>query len=297
MLVMQHDPPNAENDADREAGARATPFGKQIADALRHLNDLPALQVHPLSVQLRPLPGAAASPRGSALQARLLAAIEHVRPGADTPTESRARMRYQILQMRYVQEKTTREIAATLGVAESQYHRLHGATLEAIISLLAAELEPAPPSPVAAPPAPTSSQPNPTAVLDGDIPLVLTAAPNAGEEAQPAASVTASAPQVLAEEPPLLDAPAPPTPPPAQNRSDGVSVSNAEEAPAGTRRRLFVQSWRRWMWTAGVAAAMLAMAAIGAPFANFTFANQPPAPLVMEITPIEARVGDKMTVR
>jgi AAA ATPase domain len=108
-----------------------------VQDALGHLHDPSHLQTHPLT-RLTPNQEGA----GRALRARLLAAVEKLRPAREGEQLGRA---YQILRLRYVEGLTPRQVQDRLGVAKSQYYLDSARAVAALASLLWEELGPVAP--------------------------------------------------------------------------------------------------------------------------------------------------------
>jgi predicted ATPase len=108
-----------------------------VQDALGHLHDPSHLQTHPLT-RLTPNQEGA----GRALRARLLAAVEKLRPAREGEQLGRA---YQILRLRYVEGLTPRQVQDRLGVAKSQYYLDSARAVAALASLVWEELGPVAP--------------------------------------------------------------------------------------------------------------------------------------------------------
>ncbi len=98
-------------------------FIKQVKDALEHLYDFPYLQCHPLA-QVGQVEGVQPGETpGQWLRRELMAAIETLNPGANTPFRSpRARI-YNLLLLRYVEGMMVQEAANELGISRRQAHR------------------------------------------------------------------------------------------------------------------------------------------------------------------------------
>src|SRR5262249_48676753 len=130
-------PPQPPNEAP--PARRKSAFGRQVRDALLHLHDLPYLQTHPLAAALLEPPQDRAANAGRLLQRRLLDAIDALQTGSGHAAASPFVRGHRLLQLRYVDGLEIPDVCDQLGLGESQYHRVHGRCLEAIVSLLDAE--------------------------------------------------------------------------------------------------------------------------------------------------------------
>jgi LuxR family maltose regulon positive regulatory protein len=114
----------------------AEEFRKHVKNALDHLQDPAALEVHPLLAQLvEPLEG---NQRSAAQQLRaiLIAGIEALRPSPDVAASSREWRCYRALRYRYVQGLSTQTVERELGIGGRQVHRELHKGLVALAALL-----------------------------------------------------------------------------------------------------------------------------------------------------------------
>jgi len=126
-------------------------FNRQVRDALAHLHDLPYLQTHPLTRFIGTIPGpTAADPKdavtrrsapqtcraGAALQQRLLAAIDTLRPRSGDRAGAKAARRHQVIALRYVEGLGAGDVQTKLAIGRSEYFREHRRGRGAVISLL-----------------------------------------------------------------------------------------------------------------------------------------------------------------
>src|SRR5262245_38275711 len=155
-MALTHGSADAPEDSGRarRAGGRDPPrrarsrFEQQVRDALAHLHDPGHLQTHPLVAALRLDQGpgeagtattASAWSAGAALQQRLLAAIETLRPrsgAAAGPAATKAERGHRLLSLRYVEALPVAAVQRALAVGESEYFREHRRGLQAVVSLL-----------------------------------------------------------------------------------------------------------------------------------------------------------------
>jgi predicted ATPase len=127
----------ATNSADPRQGAPDTGvFGRQVRDALLHLHDLPYLQRHPFVARMQRLDGGGAAAAAKALQARLLEAVDGLRPGDDVPAAAPAWRRHRLVALRYVEGLDVAAACRQLGISPSEYHREHRLGLAAIVAAL-----------------------------------------------------------------------------------------------------------------------------------------------------------------
>lgn len=111
-------------------------FDRQVRDALARLDDLTYLQTHPLTRVMRPASPEIATRSGTFVQTALLEAITRLRPDARLPRQSARWRRFQLLELRYVDGLDAPAAQARLGIAKSQYYRLHHEALAAVVSAL-----------------------------------------------------------------------------------------------------------------------------------------------------------------
>jgi CheY-like chemotaxis protein len=108
-----------------ETGANVPPaaFVEAVKDALDHLYDFSRLNNHRLASWLLP----SELPRGvshaQALRQHLLDAIEHVNPGGRLASSTRQKRAFRLLEMRYVEATSFRDVMRTLALSQAQYHR------------------------------------------------------------------------------------------------------------------------------------------------------------------------------
>jgi CheY-like chemotaxis protein/signal transduction histidine kinase len=106
---------------------------QEVHWALQHLYDPAELRKSPLvgwlALTARRNPPAA-------LEERLRAAIQDLRPAENVPLDSNAWRIYQILQRRFVEQLTQRQVAADLGYSTRQMRRQEGLALETLADLL-----------------------------------------------------------------------------------------------------------------------------------------------------------------
>lgn len=110
-------------------------FAEHVHDALTRLYDQAHLRSHPLAEMLV-TEGANALERSQALRRVLLDAIREVRPPAGVPAHSPDWRGYRILELRYIEGASPREIMAELSIGRSQYFREQAHMLEAVTELL-----------------------------------------------------------------------------------------------------------------------------------------------------------------
>lgn len=111
-------------------------FVELVKEALEHLYDFPYLQGHPLARSGRLLAGEPGETDGQRLRHALVAAIETLNPGPETPFHAvRARL-YNLLLLHYVEGLTMQEAAHELGVSRRQAHRDLRRGYESIAAIL-----------------------------------------------------------------------------------------------------------------------------------------------------------------
>jgi len=145
-------------DAGLQAGAEdllatieqdpAPEFVQLVEDALRHLADYTVLGQSPLARQLS-VPGMTHVERGKAVRARLIQAVETLRPVEKRPAEPLPRewQGYIVLHDAYLEDVPNREIMARLYVSQGTFNRLRRRALRAVarnlLEIKQAVLEPA----------------------------------------------------------------------------------------------------------------------------------------------------------
>ncbi len=112
-------------------------FRESVRDVLSHLYDRPYLQTHPLAHAL--VSASSGEVEGQALQRRLLAAIDALKPSAEVPYDSLAWRKYRYLYLRYVQGLPVPEIADDLGISLRQSRRYAQEALAAVTDILAGQ--------------------------------------------------------------------------------------------------------------------------------------------------------------
>jgi CheY-like chemotaxis protein len=98
-------------------------FIKQVKEALEHLYDFPYLQRHPLAREAELAAEHPDEMPSQRLRRGLIAAIEALNPGSDTPFRAPHARLYNLLLLRYVEGMTAQESAHELGVSRRQAHR------------------------------------------------------------------------------------------------------------------------------------------------------------------------------
>jgi CheY-like chemotaxis protein len=106
---------------------------QEVHWALQHLYDPAELRKSPLVGWLAL---AARRNPSAALEERLRAAIQDLRPAENVPLDSNAWRIYQILQRRFVEQLTQRQVAADLGYSTRQMRRQEALALETLADLL-----------------------------------------------------------------------------------------------------------------------------------------------------------------
>lgn len=108
-------------------------MARRVRDALLHLHDTSYLRRHPL-VALLDVP--AERDAGAKVRARIVEAIEGLRPPAETPADSAPWHRYWSLRLRYVDGLDAARVASKLAVGERQERRWHHEAVEALADAL-----------------------------------------------------------------------------------------------------------------------------------------------------------------
>jgi predicted ATPase len=125
---------------DPELGSADHGLARQTRDALRHLHDPVALQVHPL-VRLLALDGNSdAAGAGKALRRLLLNAVAALQPEPPSAITDPAWRHHRLLTLRYVEGQASGAVCQALAISPRQYDREHRRALDAVSSLLAAQL-------------------------------------------------------------------------------------------------------------------------------------------------------------
>jgi hypothetical protein len=114
-----------------------------VEGALRRLNDLPALSLHPLLLEIRPLGEDSATPleRASALRNLLEQAIERLRPSGARPTPGSTAvggwLHYLVLREAYVDGRPNKQIMQRYALSEGTFHRARRRAIDAVANDLA----------------------------------------------------------------------------------------------------------------------------------------------------------------
>jgi CheY-like chemotaxis protein len=111
-------------------------LARQVREALTCLYDHTYLQRHPLAERLVSPQAAAARTRAQELRRILLDAIEELNPGDNVPIRAVERRPYAILFGLYVEGRTWRQVADSLGVGGRQLRRDRAAAMAALCSIL-----------------------------------------------------------------------------------------------------------------------------------------------------------------
>jgi CheY-like chemotaxis protein len=106
-------------------------FDQWVSEALRRLYDSPALQSSPLT-QLFMRDERDPLARGQRLRRLLLEAIRAMQPGKGTPTSTRDRRGYRLLELRYIEGAPLEDVMEQLGLSRAQYFREQAHVLEAV---------------------------------------------------------------------------------------------------------------------------------------------------------------------
>jgi hypothetical protein len=112
-------------------------FARQARDALANLYDPVALQAHPLArILAHGTERAGNGAGGAALRARLIAAIEDLKPGPQVDPNAKAWRRYRLLKLRYAEAHDAAEVQRRLALGKSQYYREHEAALASLVAVI-----------------------------------------------------------------------------------------------------------------------------------------------------------------
>ncbi len=109
-------------------------FEKWVHDALNHLYDTPYLRKHPLTGLLTEVEPTASG--SQILRRTLLEAIRAMRPGPGVPAQSPDWRAYRILELRYIEVLSAKEVMQEVALSRSQYFQEQGRVLEALIDRL-----------------------------------------------------------------------------------------------------------------------------------------------------------------
>src|SRR5712692_7387811 len=119
-----------------EDDERRVAFGRQVRDALVHLNDLATLQRQPLAHFVRSESGAPGPRVGKALQQALRNAIGALRPSTPTDPMSPVGRSYHLLTLRYVDGLDVATVLQKLALGRSEYYRDHQRAVDELSALL-----------------------------------------------------------------------------------------------------------------------------------------------------------------
>ena len=111
-------------------------FVHVVKDALEHLYDPAYLTAHSLARLLLPPTLPPGVSPAQALRQVLLDAVEALDPGPKLSVTARQRRAYRVLELRYVEALSFRDVMAELALSQTQYHRDQRHALEAIATLL-----------------------------------------------------------------------------------------------------------------------------------------------------------------
>ena len=114
-------------------------FAAQVHDALVHLYDAPYLEEHPFAQWLAPM--AESESPGRVLRRLLLDAIQELKPPPNTPPETQAASRYQLLYLRYVRNRPMAQVATRLCITDRQAYRRQRDALDAVSAVLRRRLQ------------------------------------------------------------------------------------------------------------------------------------------------------------
>lgn len=113
-------------------------FGRHVRDCLATLYDVPYLGRHPLAAAWAPPEMADPLDRGRLVQARLLAAIETLRPEERSPGSARAQRRYDLMRFRYVDGLPRSEVCRRLNFSQAAFYKAHKPAVETLVESLGA---------------------------------------------------------------------------------------------------------------------------------------------------------------
>lgn len=141
LIKLFHNPAEIGEGGDAgilSGGLRGTPLGREIRDALAHLNDPPYLETSPLIYLVTGDSGTSPFGRGVALQRHILQAIEALQadPSAPAPAAVAAERRHRLLCLRYIEMRDVEEVCARLAISQRKYYVEHVLGVKAVISLL-----------------------------------------------------------------------------------------------------------------------------------------------------------------
>jgi CheY-like chemotaxis protein len=111
-------------------------FSKYVRDVLVHLYDPVYLQKHPLGQALVSLNAANHGIRAQMLREIVVEAIEQLQPDRRLPFGSKEWISYRILNDRYLEAMTPKEVADKLHISERHFFRQHRQAVEAVTAVL-----------------------------------------------------------------------------------------------------------------------------------------------------------------
>jgi CheY-like chemotaxis protein len=115
--------------------SRAT-FSKYVKDVLAHLYDPVYLQKHPLVKTLVSSDAATHGIRAQILRETVVEAIEQLQPDRRLSFGSKEWTAYRLLNHRYLEAMTPKEVADKLHISERHFYRQHREALDAVTSVL-----------------------------------------------------------------------------------------------------------------------------------------------------------------
>ncbi len=111
-------------------------FDKWVRDALNHLYDTSYLRKHPLAEFLAKIETGDSTHPSQLLRRNLLDAIRAMRPGPGVPAQSPDWRAYRILELRYIDVLSPKEVMQEVALGRSQYFQEQARVLEALIDRL-----------------------------------------------------------------------------------------------------------------------------------------------------------------
>jgi len=111
-------------------------FTKLVKDALTHLYDPIYLQNHPLSETLVATNSTNHGIRAQMLRETIVEAIEQLQPDRRLPFGSKEWVTYRILNHRYLEAMSPKEVADKLHISERHFFRQHHKAVEAVTAIL-----------------------------------------------------------------------------------------------------------------------------------------------------------------
>jgi hypothetical protein len=122
--------------AGGSAGGLPNEFVEAIKDSLEHIYDFSRLNHHRLARWLIPPDLPRGVSQAQYLRQRLIEAIEHLNPGNRIAPSARQKRAFHLLQLRYVEALSFREVMRTLALSQTQYHREQRHALEMVAAYL-----------------------------------------------------------------------------------------------------------------------------------------------------------------